>query len=318
MNSNDPPPTIEHSAVSVVIPTLGRASLRAALDSCWAQVDVELEVIVVADVADSSPIEAMIESSRVPRARLLTTGGGRGGSFARALGTEAGLGRWVAYLDDDDRWLPCKLKVQTDYARRLATPSAIGARTVSVDVGTNRVSAGLPRDVYDGSMPLSRWLFRRRRLGVHRNLIHTSTLLVESCVARHVNWNKELRRHQDWDFLLRLEAVEGVVIRQLPQVLVQTSAGSPSSISGSDDWEASLSWAQAFIDSWDEKTYADFVCGQALRYAIQARDRAGILAALRALRRSPSARSAALAASGLLRRDQLNRLMHRGEIGAHV
>jgi glycosyltransferase involved in cell wall biosynthesis len=315
MNSNDPP-TIEDSAVSVVIPTVGRESLRAALDSCWAQVDVELEVIVVADVADVSPIEAIIESSRVPGATLLTTGGGRGGSFARALGTEAGGGRWIAYLDDDDRWLPHKLRVQTDYARRLAAPSAIGARTISVDVDTNRVSSELPREVYDGSMPLSRWLFCRRRLGVHRNLIHTSTLLVESRVARQVNWNKELRRHQDWDFLLRLEAVEGVVIRQLPQVLVQTSAGSGSSISGSDDWEASLSWARAFIDSWDHKTYADFVCGQALRYAIQARDRAGILATLNALRRIPSARAVALAASGLLSREQLNRLMHRGEAGA--
>jgi len=98
--------------VSVIIPTHNRAALLPeALHSVVAQEGTgelfEMEVIVVDDAStDASP--AVVR--RYPGVRYIRLATNRGVSAARNAGLRASTGQYVAWLDDDDLWLPHRLQ----------------------------------------------------------------------------------------------------------------------------------------------------------------------------------------------------------------
>ena len=98
--------------VSVIIPVHNRMSyLQAAVDSILEQEwQGNLEVIIVADGLDVEPESAlkMPENSSV---RILKKAHGGVGA-ARQHGLENARGRYFAFNDDDDLWLPGKLATQ--------------------------------------------------------------------------------------------------------------------------------------------------------------------------------------------------------------
>lgn len=95
-------------AVSVIITTFNRPELlREALSSVAAQESLPDEVIVV---ADDGRFPEMYLSGSALRVKTLMTVGRRGASAARNLGARAAHREWLAFLDDDDWWLPAYLK----------------------------------------------------------------------------------------------------------------------------------------------------------------------------------------------------------------
>ena len=82
---------------SVVIPTVGRASLRTLLDAlAAAEGPAPREIVVV----DDRPRPGPLPLSSVPAVRVLRSGG-RGPAAARNTGWRAVTTEWVAFLDDD-------------------------------------------------------------------------------------------------------------------------------------------------------------------------------------------------------------------------
>lgn len=96
---------------SVVIPTYRRLGLLPdALRSLGAQTYADFEVLVVDDDPEGSAEELVTGFAGLPAIRYLRNTEGRGGSGARNTGAFAARGRWVAFLDDDDTFLPHKLE----------------------------------------------------------------------------------------------------------------------------------------------------------------------------------------------------------------
>jgi glycosyltransferase involved in cell wall biosynthesis len=97
--------------VSVVIPTFDRPHfLREALDSVIGQDYPTVEIIVVDDGSPTDSAREVCESyTGVRYFRTENTGGP---AHPRNLGIRAANGEYVAFLDDDDRWLPHKLREQ--------------------------------------------------------------------------------------------------------------------------------------------------------------------------------------------------------------
>src|SRR5271169_1867385 len=104
------------SLVSVIIPTLRRPTLLTrALASVFRQTWRELEVIVVVDGPDPDTI-AILQTIDDPRLRVIINARSLTAAGARNAGMDHAKGEWIAFLDDDDEWLPEKLAKQMAYA----------------------------------------------------------------------------------------------------------------------------------------------------------------------------------------------------------
>src|SRR5260370_9471328 len=113
--------------VSVIIPTRNRAPLLArALDSVFSQEghgdQFDLETIVVDDGSTDSTTAVVGEYAQVHYLRLSTP---RGASAARNAGIEASRGVYICFLDDDDVWLPGRLKLQIPVLERHPEAGAV-------------------------------------------------------------------------------------------------------------------------------------------------------------------------------------------------
>lgn len=97
----------------MVIPTHNRAAmLKEALDSVLAQEGAGAEFpieIVVVDDASSDDTPTVVQA--YPHVRYIRLPTNRGHSAARNAGITASTGRYLAFLDDDDVWLPYWLRV---------------------------------------------------------------------------------------------------------------------------------------------------------------------------------------------------------------
>jgi len=98
------------SFISVVIPYYNRADwLKTAVGSVLAQTFPDFEVIVVDDGSEELP--RFLDGAGDPRIRYVRQEH-RGASAARNHGIRLARGKYVAFLDADDLFLPEKLEVQ--------------------------------------------------------------------------------------------------------------------------------------------------------------------------------------------------------------
>lgn len=102
--------------ISVIIPTHNRRELLArAIGSVRRQTAEDLEIIVISD-GSTDDTEDYLRSLREEEPRLSYTvcGKPQGANHARNLGILKAQGEYLAFLDDDDEWLPDKLERQRD------------------------------------------------------------------------------------------------------------------------------------------------------------------------------------------------------------
>jgi glycosyltransferase involved in cell wall biosynthesis len=96
---------------SVIIPTHNRPDLVVrAIRSVYAQTCPPLEVLVIDD-ASQPPLE-LPEDLRDGRTRLIRHERSVGGAAARNSGLCEAAASIVAFLDDDDEWMPAKMEIQ--------------------------------------------------------------------------------------------------------------------------------------------------------------------------------------------------------------
>lgn len=108
--------------VSIIIPTYGRSEyLPRAVKSVLSQTYKDLEVIIVndnipgseEDLATTEVIKSfMIYDDRI---KHIHTKGKTGGGAARNFGLKKCTGDYIAFLDDDDRYLPDKIEKQLEF-----------------------------------------------------------------------------------------------------------------------------------------------------------------------------------------------------------
>jgi len=104
------------ATVSVLIPNYNRAHmLQDAVRSVLAQTYQDFEILVVDDGStEDIPAALMLFGERVRYIRQENAGP----AAARNLGLRYATGRYIAFLDNDDLWLPRKLERQVDALQR--------------------------------------------------------------------------------------------------------------------------------------------------------------------------------------------------------
>lgn len=104
--------------VSVVIPTWNRSAVLAqAIHSVLSQTYPPLEVLVCDD-GSTDDTEHVIASFKDPRVIWLPGEHSGRPAVPRNRGIRASKGEWIAFLDDDDTWLPEKLEKQLELSQR--------------------------------------------------------------------------------------------------------------------------------------------------------------------------------------------------------
>jgi glycosyltransferase involved in cell wall biosynthesis len=252
--------------VSVVIPTRDRPHLvRRAVRSALRQTYPRLEVIVVIDGMDNATLSALA-SIQDARLHLHELAENVGGGEARNLGVGYAKGSWIAFLDDDDEWLPQKIELQMQAAQHVSARWPVISSQVLVK--SPDFAWISPRRPYLENQPISEFLFCRRYLIDGANYMQTSTLLVRRELMKLVPFRGELRRHQDWDWLLRVSEQSGVSFHMLPEMLsIFHVEGTRSSVGRAEGWELSWRWAREMHALFTPRAYSFFLATECISRA---------------------------------------------------
>lgn len=179
---------------SVIVPVYNRAHLLArALRSVCAQSFGDFEIVVVDDGSTDNPKSA-IDAAAEPRIRYIRQEN-RGGGAARNTGIDQARGRFAAFLDSDDEFLPDHLAA-LNRALNGTINTAAYARIV-VDRGNGRSMVKPPRAPHPGEHMAT-------YLMADRGFVPTITLAVETTTARRIRYHEDLRAAEDTDFAIRL------------------------------------------------------------------------------------------------------------------
>jgi glycosyltransferase involved in cell wall biosynthesis len=132
----------DKSLVSAIITTHARPMLvRRAIRSTISQSYDRLEIIVVEDGSDCG-VQAWLDEKGLSHIHYVRHPKALGLASARNTGWRLATGKYVAYLDDDDEWLPEKLARQVKLAEiRSCAVISCGALILASDgsvMGTNQ------------------------------------------------------------------------------------------------------------------------------------------------------------------------------------
>lgn len=254
-------PSADRPLVSAIIPTHRRPGLLAcAVRSALRQTWPNLEVIVVVDGCDSAT-ESLLDGFADPRLRVLLLPEPAGGAAARNAGVHAARGEWVAFLDDDDEWMPRKIERQMAAVRATsAWFPVISCRVVAQSPAAGRV---LPLRVYQPSQPVADYLFCRTTLADPGGLMQTSTLLAPRDLLLALPFNERLPLHQDWDWLIRVASCQGVAVSMLSEPLaIWRVEDARATVGRNTDWQASLAWIREMKPIISPRAWSWFIAVQ--------------------------------------------------------
>jgi teichuronic acid biosynthesis glycosyltransferase TuaG len=214
--------------VSVVTPVWNAAdTLAGTIASVRAQSFAGWEMLLVDDGStDGSAAIARALAAADPRIRPLGWPDNRGAAAARNAGIAAARGRYVAFLDADDLWLPEKLAVQLDYMARTGAVFVFSAYERMDAAGRTRGRVGVPARVDHARL-------------LRGNAIGCLTALYDAAHFGRVEM-PDLRRRQDYGLWLRLLA-RGGEAHGIDRVLARYRVR-PASLSGNKARALAATW----------------------------------------------------------------------------
>lgn len=205
--------------VSVIIPNRNRRGVvDQAVDSVLSQEGVEFELLLVDDASDQ-PAEDLYARVASLGHRVLRGQVRRGPGPCRNWGAREASGRWLAFLDSDDHWLPARLM------RQCQGLGASGLRVGQVDelwyrdgvrvkpLKAHRIEGG---DLYQRSL--------------RAICVSPSAVMVERSLFAEVGgFDEELFVCEDYDFWLRVAARE--MFHVIPEPLAVKTGGHADQLS---------------------------------------------------------------------------------------
>lgn len=106
--------------VSIITPSFNSANyISNTIDSIISQTFTEWELFIIDDCSTDNSIEVISEwCKKDSRINLIQLHENSGAAVARNKGIEAAKGRFIAFLDSDDKWLPNKLEKQLQFMQK--------------------------------------------------------------------------------------------------------------------------------------------------------------------------------------------------------
>jgi glycosyltransferase involved in cell wall biosynthesis len=169
--------------VSVVIPAYNASHhIPKAIDALLKQTFEGWEAIVVDDCSCDDPAAALLPYAADPRIRLIRRSENGGASAARNTGIQLARGRFIAFLDADDTWLPRKLEMQVDAVLAQPEPDRVFCVTRTIVSLTANRHLIRPLRGKVAHERMDEFIF------VSAGFCQTSSFFVSKKLARQITW----------------------------------------------------------------------------------------------------------------------------------
>ncbi len=204
--------------VSVIIPAHNRAAvIKRAVESVLAQTFEDMEIIVIDDGSTdhTGEIVQSIPDGRIRYIRCVTN---RGAGAARNEGLQVATGKYVAFLDSDDEWLPEKMEKQVTLMESLSDEWGISCTGVKIIKDGCREVVNIPSPKKEGDA------FYDFACG--RIYTTTPALMVRKKVLDEVGFfDDRLWRGQDDELLMRVSRKYKLAILPEPLAVIHLATG---------------------------------------------------------------------------------------------
>ena len=153
--------------------------------------------IVVVDDGQEKRADVVLKDFADSRIKYIQNQKSLGGAGARNTGIKNSQGEFIAFLDDDDEWLPTKLDKQVKALEDCDNSVVlVFSGFYAYDKEGKLVKTFLPNE--QGII----WPFERV---LHRAFIWTSTIMFRQKVVKQgIMFDETLKKNQEWDLTLRL------------------------------------------------------------------------------------------------------------------
>lgn len=184
------------TGISVIIPTHNRANLLyRAIKSVQNQTQQVDEIIIVSDGSTDNTVEIVEEMQKSDnRIKLISYFPGRNGNYARNQGISIATRDYIAFLDDDDEWLPDKTEKQMQRFKENAEVGLVygGQNCIFEDIEVEYQT----KPFWKGDLS--------KRIFMHNDIGTPSQVIVKKEVLEKAGYfDLELGAMQDYDLWIR-------------------------------------------------------------------------------------------------------------------
>lgn len=201
----------ETVTVSVIIPTYNRAHvISRAIRSVLNQTFQNWELIIVDDGSNDNT-EEVVRSFSDPRILYIHHQSNRGASAARNTGIQLARGRYIAFLDSDDEWLPEKLEKQLrvlESSDKDVGAVYTGAIFIDEESGRQRIKR-----------PQAKGRILMEELAYNPIGSASRVMIKRECFAKCGSFDEDFPPLEDWDMWIRL--AERYTIDYVDEALVK-------------------------------------------------------------------------------------------------
>lgn len=230
---------------SIIMPTYNRGYIISrAIQSVISQTYKNWELIIVDD-GSKDDTEQRVIAIKDDRIRFIHYDRNQGANHARNLGMKEAKGQYFAFLDSDNEWHPDYLEKQLIWLENSNEQiDVVFARSC---ICNNDHKSLFPCEVADELDTDEKII----RCAMFRSVFDTNVV----CMTRKVweesreEFNENLRRHQDWEYFLRL-LVECKYHFKFNNEVLDFNDNQKDSITNTNDlfWDARLYIFEKYID----------------------------------------------------------------------
>lgn len=182
--------------VSVILPTYNCANfLPASIGSILSQTYHSYEIIVIDDGSTDNTKEVLVPF--IQRITYINLEQNKGLPAARNVGIRSAQGKYIAFIDADDLWMPEKLQTDIEYFGKYQDAGMVYSLHTNIDAEGCVLDGALKKRLPAGNI--------FNQLFSEQNFIIASSVIVRKEVFETTGlFDEQLFNCQDWDMWLRI------------------------------------------------------------------------------------------------------------------
>jgi glycosyltransferase involved in cell wall biosynthesis len=205
--------------ISVIIPAYNAAkTIEETIQSVFAQTFQNFEIILVDDGSFDDTLR-VLERFIDPRLHIFSFANA-GVSVSRNRGTKLACGEFIAFLDADDLWTPCKLALQLEALEANPRASLAYSWVDCIDSEGNLTGGGARIQETEN-------LYRTLLLA---NILQTASnpLIRRSALAESLGFDETLSGGEEWELYLRISRHHSASVVSKVQIFYRQHPNSSS------------------------------------------------------------------------------------------